>query len=57
MISKFETLFLLLRFSAISRPKAVKRSYEDRMKLKTDLNETRDHEKQMWTAVNEKRDV
>jgi hypothetical protein len=27
------------------------------MKLKSDLNGTRDREKQMWNAVNEKRDV
>lgn len=27
------------------------------MKMKADLNETRKHEKQMWTAVNAKRDV
>ncbi|CAF4446065.1 unnamed protein product [Rotaria magnacalcarata] len=44
------------RFSAISRPKSVKVSYEDRIKMKTDLNEIRNREKQMWTVVNEKRD-
>ena len=27
------------------------------MKMKADLNETRNKEKQMWNAVNEKRDV
>lgn len=27
------------------------------MKMKADLNETRSREKQMWDAVNEKRDV
>jgi hypothetical protein len=27
------------------------------MKKKADLNATRDREKQMWTVVNEKRDV
>jgi hypothetical protein len=27
------------------------------MKMKADLNETRDHEKQMWKVVNDKRDV
>jgi len=25
--------------------------------MQADLNETRNHEKQMWNAVNEKRDV
>lgn len=45
------------RFSAISRPKSITRTYEERMKLKSDLNETRDREKQMWNVVNEKRDV
>ncbi|CAF1150959.1 unnamed protein product [Rotaria sordida] len=44
------------RFSAISRPKSIKLSYEDRIKMKTDLNETRTREKQMWDVVNEKRD-
>lgn len=45
------------RFSAISRPKSIKLSYEERMKMKADLNETRNKEKQMWNVVNEKRDV
>jgi hypothetical protein len=27
------------------------------MKMKADLNETRNREKQMWNVVNEKRDV
>jgi len=27
------------------------------MKIKADLNETRNREKQMWNVVNEKRDV
>ena len=27
------------------------------MKMKADLKETRDREKQMWNVVNEKRDV
>ena len=27
------------------------------MKMKSDLKETRDREKQMWNVVNEKRDV
>lgn len=27
------------------------------MKVRADLNETRNHEKQMWNVVNEKRDV
>ncbi len=48
---------LLFRFSAISRPKSVKLSFEERMKIKADLNETRNREKQMWNVVNEKRDV
>ncbi len=47
----------LFRFSAISRPNSVKVSYEERMKMKAGLNETRNHEKQMWNVVNEKRDV
>ncbi len=47
----------LLRYSAITRPKSIKLTYEQRMKMKADLNETRDHEKQMWKVVNDKRDV
>lgn len=45
------------RFSAISRPKAVKMTFEERMKLKTDLKQTQGQEKEMWNAVNQKRDV
>ncbi len=48
---------ILFRFSAISRPKSLKLSFEERMKMKADLNETRNREKQMWNVVNEKRDV
>lgn len=44
------------RFSAISRPKSIKRSYEERIQFKNSLKQTRDHEQQMWNAVNEKRD-
>ncbi|CAF1134265.1 unnamed protein product [Adineta ricciae] len=44
------------RYSAISRPKSLKLSYEERMKMRADLNETRNREKQMWNEVNEKRD-
>ncbi|CAF0853166.1 unnamed protein product [Didymodactylos carnosus] len=44
------------RFSAISRPKSLKMSYDERIKLKTGLNHTRSIEKEMWKAVNEKRD-
>jgi hypothetical protein len=47
----------LCRYSASSRPKSFKLSYEERIKLKADLNETRSREKQMWNVVNEKRDV
>jgi len=50
-------IYLLFRFSAISRPKAVKLTYEERMKMKADLNETRSKEKEMWNVVNEKREV
>ena len=45
------------RFSAITRAKSVKLSYEDRIKMRADLTQTRDHEKQMWNVVNEKRNV
>lgn len=48
---------ILFRFSAISRPKSVKLTFEERKKMKNELAETRTLEKQMWDAVNEKRDV
>ncbi|CAF0802426.1 unnamed protein product [Adineta steineri] len=44
------------RYSAITRPKSLKLTYDERMKMKADLKETRGREKEMWNAVNEKRD-
>ena len=46
-----------IRFSAITRPKSLKQTHDERMKIKADLTQIRDREKEMWNVVNEKRDV